>query len=176
MPIYELDGVGPELPEDGAYWIAPSAVLIGRVRLKKNASVWFGAVLRGDNDWIEIGENSNVQDNSICHTDPGLPVTIGTNVTVGHNVILHSTTVGDNSLVGMGSVLLNRSKIGSHCLIGANTLIAEGKEFADGSMILGSPGRVLRSLGERELAILKISAQTYVHNSKRFRDGLKRVD
>ena len=176
MPIYSLDGVGPELPEDGSYWVAPTAVLIGRVRLKKNASVWFGAVLRGDNDWIEIGENSNVQDNSVCHADPGQPVTIGANVTVGHKVILHSTTVGDNSLVGMGSILLNRSKIGSNCLVGANTLIAEGKEFADGSMILGSPGRVLRQLGERELAILKISAQTYVHNYKRFRDGLKRVD
>lgn len=176
MPIYELDGVGPELPQDGSYWIAPNAVLIGRVRLKKNASVWFGAVLRGDNDWIEIGENSNVQDNSVCHADPGLPVTIGANVTVGHNVILHSTTVGDNSLVGMGSILLNRSRIGSNCLIGANTLIAEGKEFADGQMILGSPGRVARALAERELAILKISSQTYVHNHQRFKAGLKRVD
>ncbi|HWA90885.1 MAG TPA: gamma carbonic anhydrase family protein [Rhizomicrobium sp.] len=176
MPIYALDGVGPELPEDGSYWIAPTATLIGRVRLKKNASVWFGAVLRGDNDWIEIGENSNVQDNSVCHTDPGLPVTIGANVTVGHNVILHSTTVGDNSLIGMGSILLNRSKIGSNCLVGANTLIAEGKEFADGSMILGSPGRVARALNERELAIMKISSQTYVHNYKRFKDGLKRLD
>jgi carbonic anhydrase/acetyltransferase-like protein (isoleucine patch superfamily) len=176
MPIYSIDGVGPELPEDGSYWIAPNAVLIGRVRLKKNASVWFGAVLRGDNDWIEIGENSNVQDNSVCHSDPGLPMIIGANVTVGHNVILHSTNVGDNTLVGMGSTLLNRSKIGSNCLIGANTLVAEGKEFADGSMILGSPGRVMRQLGERELAILKISAQTYVHNHKRFRDGLKRLD
>ncbi|HEX4295707.1 MAG TPA: gamma carbonic anhydrase family protein [Rhizomicrobium sp.] len=176
MPIYSIDGVGPELPEDGSYWVAPTAVLIGRVRLKKNASVWFGAVLRGDNEWIEIGENSNVQDNSVCHTDPGQPVTVGANVTVGHNVILHSTTVGDNTLVGMGSILLNRSKIGANCLVGANTLIAESKEFPDGSMILGSPGRVLRQLGERELAILKISAQTYVHNYKRFRDGLKRMD
>jgi carbonic anhydrase/acetyltransferase-like protein (isoleucine patch superfamily) len=176
MPIYSIDGVGPELPEDGAYWIAPNAVLIGRVRLKKNASVWFGAVLRGDNELIEIGENSNVQDNAVCHSDPGQPLTIGANVTVGHNVILHSTTVGDNSLVGMGSTLLNRSRIGSNCLVGANTLIAEGKEFADGSMILGSPGRVLRSLGERELAMLNMSAQVYVHNHQRFRDGLKRLD
>jgi carbonic anhydrase/acetyltransferase-like protein (isoleucine patch superfamily) len=176
MPIYALDGVGPELPQDGSYWIAPTATLIGRVRLKKNASVWFGAVLRGDNDWIEIGENSNVQDNSVCHSDPGQPVTIGANVTVGHNVILHSTTVGDNSLIGMGSILLNRSKIGSNCLVGANTLIAEGKEFADGQMILGSPGRVARTLNERELAIMQISSQTYVHNWRRFKDGLKRLD
>ena len=176
MPIYELDGARPELPEDGSYWIAPNAVLIGRVRLKKNASVWFGAVLRGDNDWIEIGENSNVQDNSVCHTDPGLPVTIGANVTVGHKVILHSTSVGDNSLIGMGSTLLNRSKIGSHCLVGANTLISEGKEFADSSLIVGAPGRVVRSLREAEHAIFKISSQTYVHNYRRFKDGLKRLD
>jgi carbonic anhydrase/acetyltransferase-like protein (isoleucine patch superfamily) len=176
VPIYELDGVGPELPEDGAYWIAPTATLIGRVRLKKNASVWFGAVLRGDNDWIELGENSNVQDNSVCHTDPGLPVTIGANVTVGHNVILHSTTVGDNSLIGMGSTLLNRSKIGSHCLIGANTLVPEGKEFDAGSLIVGAPGRVVRTLREQEHAIFRISAQTYVHNHRRFLDGLKRLD
>jgi carbonic anhydrase/acetyltransferase-like protein (isoleucine patch superfamily) len=176
MPIYALDGVAPELPADGQYWIAPNAVVIGRVRLLKNASVWFGAVLRGDNDWITVGENSNVQDNSICHADPGQPTTIGANVTVGHNVILHSTTVGDNSLVGMGSTLLNRSRIGSNCLIGANTLIPEGKEFADGSLILGAPGRVARSLGERDLALLKMSAETYVYNFRRFRDGLKRVD
>ena len=176
MPLYEIDGVAPELPADGSYWIAPTAVLIGRVRLMKNASVWFGAVLRGDNEWIEIGEDSNVQDNSVCHTDPGQPVTIGNGVTVGHNVILHSTTVGDGSLVGMGSILLNRSKIGRDCLIGANTLIAEGKEFPDGSMILGSPGRVVRTMDERQRAILKISAQVYVQNYQRFRDRLKRVD
>jgi len=176
MPIYEIDGIAPELPADNSYWIAPTAVLIGRVRLKKNASVWFGAVLRGDNDWIEIGEDSNVQDNSVCHTDPGQPVTIGKGVTVGHNVILHSTTVGDGSLVGMGSILLNRSKIGRDCLIGANTLIAEGKEFGDGAMILGSPGRVVRTLDEQQRAILKFSAQVYVQNHQRFRDRLKRVD
>jgi carbonic anhydrase/acetyltransferase-like protein (isoleucine patch superfamily) len=176
MPIYALDGVEPELPSDGAFWVAPSAVLIGRVRLLKNASVWFGAVLRGDNDWITVGENSNIQDNSVCHTDPGQPVTLGSNVTVGHKVILHSTTVGDGSLVGMGSTLLNRSKIGRNCLVGANALIAEGKEFADGSLIIGAPGRIARSLGERELMILKMSAEVYVQNYKRFRGGLKRLD
>src|SRR5215467_1950557 len=149
MTIYAIDGVAPEFPADGAYWVAPNASLIGRVRLLKNASVWFGAVLRGDNDWIELGENSNIQDNSVVHTDPGLPVTIGANVTVGHNVILHSTTIGVNSLIGMGSTLLNRSRIGSHCLIGANTLIAEGKEFAAGSLIVGAPGRVVRPLKEQ---------------------------
>ena len=176
MPIYALDGVEPELPSDGSYWVAPNAVLIGRVRLLKNASVWFGAVLRGDNDWITVGENSNIQDNSVCHTDPGQPVTLGSNVTIGHKVILHSTTVGDGSLVGMGSTLLNRSKIGCNCLVGANALIVEGKEFADGSLIIGAPARVARALGERELMILKMSAEVYVENHQRFRGGLKRLD
>jgi carbonic anhydrase/acetyltransferase-like protein (isoleucine patch superfamily) len=175
MPLYALEGIAPEVPADGQYWIAPNAVVIGRVRLLRNASVWFGAVLRGDNDWITIGENSNVQDLSVIHTDPGQPVTIGANVTVGHRVILHSTTVGDGSLIGMGSTLLNRSKIGRNCLVGANTLVTEGKEFGDGSMILGQPARVARQLGENELGILKMSSATYVHNQRRFRDALKTV-
>lgn len=175
MPLYALDGVAPEVPADGQYWVAPNAVLIGRVRLLKNASVWFGAVLRGDNDWITIGENSNVQDLTVIHTDPGQPVTIGANVTVGHRVILHSTTVGDNSLIGMGSTLLNRSRIGKNCLVGANSLVTEGKEFADGSMILGAPARASRPLAEGELAMLKISSAGYVHNHQRFRTGLKEI-
>jgi carbonic anhydrase/acetyltransferase-like protein (isoleucine patch superfamily) len=176
MPIYALDGVEPELPEDGSYWIAPTAILIGNVRLKKNASVWFGAVLRGDNDLIELGENSNIQDNSVCHTDPGQPMIIGDNVTVGHKVILHSTTVGDGSLIGMGSTLLNRSKIGRNCLVGANSLISEGKEFPEGSLIVGSPARVARSLSEGQMAILKMSAEVYVQNYQRFRGKLRRLD
>ena len=176
MPLYTIDDIAPELPESGDYWVAPDAVLIGRVRLLKNASVWFGAVLRGDNDWIVVGENSNVQDNSVIHSDPGQPVTIGANVTVGHKVILHSTTVGDGSLIGMGSTLLNRSKIGRNCIVGANTLVSEGKEFPDNSLIVGSPGRVVRQLGEQQIAMLKISAEVYVQNYKRFRDDLKKVD
>ena len=176
MPIYSLDGVEPELPEEGTYWIAPNAVVIGRVRLKKNASVWFGAVLRGDNDLIELGENSNIQDNSVCHTDPGQPMIIGDNVTVGHKVILHSTTVGDGSLVGMGSTLLNRSKIGRNCLVGANSLISEGKEFPDGSLIVGAPARVARALSEQQQTILKLSSDVYVHNYQRFHGKLKRLD
>jgi carbonic anhydrase/acetyltransferase-like protein (isoleucine patch superfamily) len=175
MPIYALEGDAPELPADGQYWIAPTAVVIGRVRLLKNASVWFGAVLRGDNDWITIGENSNIQDNSIIHADPGQPVSVGANVTVGHNVILHSTTVEDGSLIGMGSTLLNRSRIGKNCIVGANTLIPEGKEFAEGSLIVGAPGRVVRTLKEHELAMLKISADIYVENYRRFRDRLTPV-
>jgi carbonic anhydrase/acetyltransferase-like protein (isoleucine patch superfamily) len=171
MPLYAIEGVSPE--PDSESWIAPTAVLIGRVRLLKNASVWFGAVLRGDNDWITIGENSNVQDNSVIHTDPGRPVTLGANVTVGHNVILHSTTVGDNTLIGMGAILLNRSRIGNHCIVGANALVAEGKEFPDGSLIIGSPARVARSLTEPERMLLKASADVYVANYRRFRDQLK---
>ena len=173
MPLYALEGVAPEVPADGQYWVAPNAVVIGRVRLLKNASIWFGAVLRGDNEWITVGENSNVQDNSVIHTDPGQPVTIGANVTVGHRVILHSTTIGDGSLIGMGSTLLNRSRIGKNCLVGANTLVTEGKEFGDGSMIVGQPGRVARQLGDNELAMLRMSSASYVHNQHRFRGGLK---
>ena len=175
MPIYSLAGVSPELPPEGEYWIAPSAVLIGKVRLLKNASVWFGSVLRGDADWITVGENSNVQDNSVIHADPGEPTVIGANVTVGHRVILHGTNIGDNTLIGMGSTLLNRSKIGKNCLIGANSLISEGKEIPDGSLVLGSPGRVVRPLTEPQIAYLKISADVYVQNSKRFRDELKEI-
>jgi carbonic anhydrase/acetyltransferase-like protein (isoleucine patch superfamily) len=175
MTIYSLEGVAPEFPEGGDYWVAPDAMLIGRVRLLRNASVWFGAVLRGDNDWIEVGENSNIQDNSVIHADPGQPVKVGSNVTVGHKVILHSTTIGDNSLIGMGSILLNRSRIGKNCLIGAGTLIAEGKEIPDNSLVLGSPGRVVRPLSEMQLAMLKVSADVYVQNYRRFRDAMKAV-
>ena len=175
MPIYALDDATPELPAEGDYWVAPNAVLIGKVRLLKGASAWWGCVLRGDNDWITIGENSNIQDNSVVHTDPGQPVTVGANVTVGHKVILHSTAIGDNSLIGMGSTLLNRSKIGKNCLIGAGTLIAEGKEIPDNSLVVGAPGRVVRQLSEPQLAMLKISAEIYVRNYRRFRDGLKNL-
>lgn len=173
MPLYEIDGIQPDLPPNDEFWIAPNAVVIGRVRLLKNASVWFGAVLRGDNEWITVGENSNVQDLSVIHTDPGQPVVIGADVTVGHRVILHSATVGDGSLIGMGSTILNRAKIGRNCLVGANTLVTEGKEFPDNCMILGSPARVARSLKESELAMLKISSAGYVHNHQRFKADLK---
>jgi len=175
MAIYALEDTAPELPPEGQYWVAPNAVLIGKVRLLKGASVWWGCVLRGDNDWITVGENSNVQDLSVIHTDPGHPVTIGSDCTVGHRVILHSTTIGDGSLIGMGSTLLNRSRIGANCLVGANTLVTEGKEFPDGSMILGSPARVARKLGDAELSVLRMSSATYVHNRQRFRDKLRQI-
>ena len=176
MPIYALDGIKPELPPTGDYWIAPDAVLIGRVRLLPGASIWFGSVLRGDNDWITIGENSNIQDHSIIHTDPGQPVTIGKNVTVGHRVILHSTIIGNNSLIGMGSTLLNLSRIGNECLVGANTLVTEGKEFPDRSMILGSPARAKRTLEDAEVQRILRSSEIYVANYKRFAAKLTRLD
>ena len=175
MPIYALGDAAPRFPADGAYWVAPSATLIGKVELKSQASVWFGAVLRGDNEAIVVGERSNVQDNSIIHTDAGTPTLIGTGVTVGHNVILHSATIGDNTLVGMGSILLTGCRIGANCLIGAGTLIGEGKVIPDNSLVLGSPGRIVRQLSEEQLLLLKMSADVYVMNSQRFREQLSEI-
>ena len=154
------------------FWIAPNAVVIGDVFLKKNASVWFGSVLRGDNDPIILGENSNIQDNSVCHTDDGMPLIIGDNVTVGHKVILHSCAVGNNSLIGMGSTVLNKAKIGNNCLVGANSLVTEGKEFPDNSLIVGSPAKVKRELTDMEKKIIELSALHYVENMKRYKKDL----
>ena len=157
------------------FWIAPNAAVIGSVILKKNANIWFNTTLRGDNDPIIVGENSNIQDGSVCHTDDGMPLTIGNNVTVGHKVILHSCTIGDNSLIGMGSTILNNAKIGNNCLVGANTLITEGKVFPDNSMIVGSPGKVKRELTEQEIQIINLSALHYVENMKRFKVQLSEI-
>ena len=173
MPVYALDGMSPELPPRGDYWIAPDAVVIGKVRLKKNASIWWGAVIRGDNEWITIGEDSNVQDHSVIHADPGQPVEIGDGVTVGHRVIIHSAFVGDGSLIGMGAILLNRARIGRRSLVGAGALVTEDKIFEDGAMILGSPARVLRQLSEEQSQGLKLSAAIYVANFKRYRSTLE---
>lgn len=149
-------------------WVAPSATLVGKIRLEAGANVWFGAVLRGDNELIHIGENSNVQDGSVMHTDMGFPLTLGTGVTVGHNAMLHGCTVGDYSLVGINAVILNGAKIGKYCIIGANTLIAEGKEIPDGSLVVGSPGKVVRELTEQQKKMLEASAAHYVHNAQRY--------
>jgi carbonic anhydrase/acetyltransferase-like protein (isoleucine patch superfamily) len=173
MNVYNLGAVAPSLPAEGEYWIAPNAVVLGNVTLKKNASIWFGATLRGDNDPIVVGENSNVQDGSVLHTDLGDPLTIGSNVTIGHMVMLHGCTIADNTLIGIGSIILNGAKIGSNCLIGANTLIAEGKEIPDNCLVVGSPGRVVRELTPQQVQMLSGSAMSYVANWKRFRDGLK---
>ncbi len=173
MNVYDLDGVSPELPNPDEYWIAPNAVVLGRVILKKNTSIWFGATLRGDNDPIIIGENSNVQDGSVLHTDTGSPLTVGANVTIGHMVMLHGCTIGDNSLIGIGSIVLNGAKIGRNCLIGANSLITEGKVIPDNSMVMGSPGKVVRQVSPEQAAIMAHGAAGYVLNWKRFRAGLK---
>ncbi|MGH6971578.1 MAG: gamma carbonic anhydrase family protein [Caulobacteraceae bacterium] len=175
MTAYRLDDRAPILPEDGEYWIAPNAVVAGHVILKKNASIWFGAVLRGDNEAITVGENSNVQDNSVLHTDMGQPLTIGANVTVGHMVMLHGCTIGDGSLIGIGSVVLNGAKIGKNCLVGAGALVTEGKEFPDGSMILGSPAKVVRQLAPEQAARMGQGALHYVRNWQRFKAGLAAV-
>lgn len=173
MNVYDLGAAAPQLPGEDEYWIAPNAVVLGNVILKKNTSIWFGAVLRGDNDPIVIGENSNVQDGSVLHTDAGSPLTIGANVTVGHMVMLHGCSIGDNSLIGIGSIILNGAKIGRNCLIGANTLITEGKEIPDNSMVMGAPGKVVREISDAHAAILAGSAAHYVHNWQRYREGLK---
>jgi carbonic anhydrase/acetyltransferase-like protein (isoleucine patch superfamily) len=172
--IYRLGDDAPEL--DPSSWTAPSATLIGKVRLQAGASVWFGAVLRGDNELIDIGVNSNVQDGTVMHTDVGVPLTIGMGVTIGHNVMLHGCTVGDYSLIGINSVILNGAKIGKHCIIGANSLIAEGKEIPDGSLVMGSPGKVVRELTEVQKQGLRASAQHYVDNARRYARDLKPVD
>jgi carbonic anhydrase/acetyltransferase-like protein (isoleucine patch superfamily) len=171
MPVYALDGVVPEIAED--CWIAPDVVLIGKVQLLKGASIWFGAVLRGDNDWITIGPDSNVQDHSIIHADPGQPVVIGRGVTIGHRVIVHSAQVGDDSLIGMGAILLNRARIGARSLVGAGALVTEDKSFEDGKMILGAPARAVRDLTPEQIAGIEGSAAHYVANARRYAGKLK---
>lgn len=175
MPIYELDGQVPEFPADGRYWVAETATLIGRVRLKAQASVWFGAVLRGDNEWIELGERSQIQDNATLHTDPGFPLTIGTNCVIGHNVILHGCTIGDESLVGMGAIMLNGAKVGRNCLVGAGAVVTEGKTFPDNSLVVGAPARVIRTLDEKAAAMIRGGADIYVRRSQQYAKGLKRI-
>ena len=172
MPLYALDGIEPHLPPEGEFWIAPNAQVIGKVRLGANASIWFGVVLRGDNEEIYVGPGSNVQDNSVLHTDPGYAVSIGENCTIGHRAILHGCAIGDNSLIGMGATLLNGVKIGRNCLIGANALVTEGKSFPDNSLIVGSPAKLFRELDEIDVQRLKESAARYVANWRRYVKGL----
>jgi carbonic anhydrase/acetyltransferase-like protein (isoleucine patch superfamily) len=174
MSIYELDGVKPDLPEE-FHWIAPSAVLIGNIHLSEGVGIWFGSVLRGDNEPIKIGSNSNIQENCVMHTDPGFPLLIGEGCTIGHKAMLHGCMIGNNSLIGMGATVLNGAKIGNNCLIGANALIPEGKEIPDNSLVVGMPGKVIRQLDEAAVQGLKASALHYVENAKRFSKGLKAV-
>ena len=175
MAIYELDGKSPDLPADGQYFIAETATVIGNVRLRSNASVWFGSVLRGDNELIEIGEGSNVQDNCTFHTDPGFPLTVGKNCTIGHNVILHGCTIEDGALVGMGAIIMNGARIGKGCIVGAGAVITEGKTFEDRALVVGAPARVIRTLTEEQVKAMTYGAPHYVHNGKRFKAGLKKI-
>src|ERR1700741_2102815 len=175
MPIYELDGQAPEFPGSGQFYLAETAVLIGRVRLRAQASVWFGSVLRGDNEWIELGERSQIQDNATLHTDPGFPLTIGRDCVIGHNVILHGCSVGDNSLIGMGAIILNGAKIGKNSLVGAGSVVTEGKEFADNSLIVGAPARVIRTLDEKAQTMIRNGADIYVRRWKLYAQRLTRI-
>lgn len=175
MAIYELDGKSPQLPADGQYFIAETATVIGNVRLKSNASVWFGSVLRGDNELIEIGEGSNVQDNCTFHTDPGFPLTIGKNCTIGHNVILHGCTIEDGALVGMGAIIMNGARIGKGCIVGAGAIITEGKTFEANALVLGAPARAIKTLTDEQVKTMTYGAAHYVHNGQRFKAGLKKI-
>ena len=157
-------------------WVAPNATLVGKVKLEPGASVWFNAVLRGDNELIHIGESSNVQDGTVMHTDMGFPLNIGKGVTIGHNAMLHGCSVGDYSLIGINAVVLNGAKIGKYCIIGANSLIGEGKEIPDGSLVMGSPGKVVRELNEQQKKMLEASAAHYVHNAQRYARELEEQD
>lgn len=170
--LYDLDGISPHLAADGDVWVAPGAVLIGRVRLESGASVWFNAVLRGDNEEILIGPGSNVQDGSVLHTDPGFPLTLGQDCTVGHKAILHGCTLGDGALVGMGATVLNGARIGRESLIGAGALVTEGKEIPEGVLAMGTPAKVVRDLTEEERAGLRRTAEGYQANMRRYRTGL----
>lgn len=175
MTLYRIDGIEPDCADSGDYWIAPNAQVIGRVRIASGGSIWFGAVLRGDNEYITLGEGSNIQENCVCHTDIGFPLSVGKNCTIGHSAILHGCTIGDNSLVGMGATVLNGAKIGSNCLIGAGALVTEGKEIPDNSLVVGSPAKVIRTLDEAAIKGLTESAEHYQEKMRLFRDTLEAI-
>ena len=173
MALYELDGVAPQLAA-GA-WVADSAQVIGHVVLGENASIWFGAVLRGDNEALTIGRDTNVQDGSVLHSDMGSPLTLGEGVTIGHQVMLHGCTVGDNTLIGIQAVILNNARIGRNSIVGAGAVVTEGKEFPDNSLIIGAPAKVVRTLDEAAAERLRKNADHYVENARRFAKGLKKI-
>jgi carbonic anhydrase/acetyltransferase-like protein (isoleucine patch superfamily) len=171
--IWQLDGLAPQIHH--SVWVAPGAQVIGKVHLMADASVWFGATLRGDTEWITVGEGTNIQENSVLHTDLGYPLTIGAGCTIGHKAMLHGCSIGDNSLIGMGATVLNGAVIGQNCLIGAGALVTEGKVIPDGSLVMGAPGRVVRDLDAAGIARLSASALHYQENARRFRVGLKEI-
>lgn len=171
--IYQLEDAVPQI--HASAWVAENATLAGQITLQKDVSIWFNAVLRAEHAPITVGEGSNIQDGTVCHVDPGMPLTIGRSVTVGHKVMLHGCTIGDESLIGINAVILNGAKIGRNCLIGANSLISEGKEIPDGSLVMGSPGKIVRTLSEAQMEGLKASAMHYVENGRRYKASLVRV-
>lgn len=175
MPIYSLSGVTPKLPPKGRFWIAPSASVVGKVTLHDEVSVWFGAVLRGDNDRIEIGEGSNIQDNATCHIDPGFPLRIGKNCTIGHNAIVHGCTIEDDALIGMGSIVMNGARIGRGSVVGAGAVVTEGKEFPPHSLIVGAPARVVRTLEPAQVERMGAAARSYIAKGPHYRKGLKKI-
>lgn len=175
MPIYTLDGIRPEFEDEDSVFVAPDASLIGRIAIGRDVGIWFGAALRGDGEPIRIGARTNVQEHAIMHTDPGFPLTVGEGCTIGHRALLHGCTIGDNSLIGMGAIVLNGARIGRDCLVGAGALVTERKEFPDGSLIVGAPAKVVRSLDEAAIEGLRASARHYVENARRFRKGLAPV-
>lgn len=175
MPVYAIDGKAPEFEDADTNWIAPDATLIGNIRIGRNVGFWFGVVIRGDGELITIGADTNVQEHTIMHTDPGFPLTIGKGCTIGHRALLHGCTVGDNSLIGMGAVVLNGARIGNNSLVGAGALVTENKVFPDNSLIVGSPAKVIRTLDEAAVERLRVSAAHYVANAKRFKAKLKAV-
>jgi carbonic anhydrase/acetyltransferase-like protein (isoleucine patch superfamily) len=173
MAIYQLDDHTPQLADSA--WVADSAQVIGRVTLEADASIWFGSVLRGDSEHLHIGQGSNVQDSCVLHADAGIPLQLEAHVSVAHRVMLHGCTIGEGSLIGIGAVVLNHARIGKNCLVGAGSLVTEGKEFPDGSLILGSPAKVVKSLSPEQIADLQRIAEHYVDNARRYRQGLKRI-
>lgn len=172
MPIYALEGKSPEFADEESGWVAPDATLIGSLQIGRNVGIWFGTVLRGDNEPITIGDDTNVQEHTVMHTDMGFPLTVGRGCTVGHRAILHGCTVGDNTLIGMGAVVLNGARIGNDCLVGAGALVTEGKVLPDRSLIVGAPAKAVRELDDDAVAKLRASAAHYVENARRFRRGL----
>jgi carbonic anhydrase/acetyltransferase-like protein (isoleucine patch superfamily) len=175
LTVYALDGVSPTLPATGHYWVAPNATVIGKVTLGEDVSIWFGAVLRGDNEPIVLGDRTNIQEHVMIHTDPTFPCTVGPDCTVGHRAILHGCTLGANTLIGMGAMVLNGAKVGENCLIGAGALVSEGKEIPDNSLVMGMPGKVVRNVSEDQIATIKRAGASYAARWKRYKSGLAEV-
>lgn len=176
MPVYELEGRGPDFEDRDSVFLAPDATVVGNVSIGRDVSIWFGVAIRGDNERISIGAGSNVQEHTVMHSDPGFALTVGEGCTIGHRAMLHGCTIGDNTLVGMGAIVLNGARIGRNCLVGAGALVTEGKEFPDNSLIVGVPAKVVRTLDADSAERLRASALHYVANGKRFANGLRRTD